>query len=234
MSIVRLESVTKEFTSQNQRNFAVRDISLAISPGEMVLLLGPSGSGKTTLLTLMAGLIKPTCGEVVLFDRNIEEYSPRMLQRLRAERLGFVFQNFLLIDTLTVLENIALVVQFAGRSRKEAHHRAHELLEQLHILHLAHNVPTELSQGEKQRVAVARAIVNHPDLIIADEPTASLESKQGFEIIDLLHQYADEYNKSVICASHDLRIVEYADRVLEMQDGSVVKSEIIHEPFTTL
>jgi putative ABC transport system ATP-binding protein len=137
-------------------------------------------------------------------------------------RIGFVFQTFLLLDALDVLENIALVCRFASRSKVESRRRATELLRRLHIEHLAAKSPKTLSQGEKQRVAVARAIANDADLILADEPTASLETKQGFEIIRLLHGYAAQENKCVIVASHDLRIVEYADRVLRLEDGMLL------------
>jgi putative ABC transport system ATP-binding protein len=157
-----------------------------------------------------------------VFSEDIESYSPRELQRLRAQRLGFVFQNFLLIDSLTVLENVALVLRFAGKSKSAARKQAKRLLEELYIAHLAEKYPARLSQGEKQRVAIARAIANDADLILADEPTASLESKQGFEIIQLLHLYAKEWNKCVIIATHDLRIVDLADRVLRLEDGAIV------------
>jgi putative ABC transport system ATP-binding protein len=206
---------------------AIRDISFTAQRGELVLLLGPSGSGKTTLLTLIAGLIEPTSGIVELFGKNIQQYTSKELQHLRASRLGFVFQNFLLLDALTVKENVALVTQFNGTSKKQGRKRTSEILQELHIVHLAQKYPTQLSQGEKQRAAIARALVNHPDIILADEPTANLESGQGFEIIRFLHDYVKKQNKCVIVASHDLRIVEFADRVLRLADGRVVSEEII-------
>jgi putative ABC transport system ATP-binding protein len=223
--VVQLTGVSKIFGVNEHKTAAVRDARLQASTGELVLLLGPSGSGKTTLLTLIAGLIKPTSGKVALFGRNIESYTPGQLQQLRARRIGFVFQTFHLIDSLTAIENVALILRFAGRSRIEAKRRARRLLGQFHIEHLAWKFPATLSQGEKQRVAVARAIANGADLIIADEPTASLETKQGFDIIRLLHQYAKEHNRCVIVASHDLRIAEFADRVLRLEDGILTYRE---------
>lgn len=217
--VVQLSNVTKLFGTNEHKTSAVRNVSLRASSGELVLLLGPSGSGKTTLLTLIAGLIQPTSGTVSLFGRNIERYSSNELQRLRAHSIGFVFQTFHLIDSLKVIENVALVLRFAGKNRTEAKRRSQRLLHQFHIENLAKKFPVTLSQGEKQRVAVARAIANDADLIIADEPTASLETKQGFDIIRLLHEYAKEENRCVIVASHDLRIVEFADRVLRLEDG---------------
>ncbi len=222
-SVVRLDGVSKIFGSNGNRTAAVRNISLEACSGELVLLLGPSGSGKTTLLTLIAGLVKPTSGTVSIFGMNIEDYTPKELQRLRAMRIGFVFQTFHLIDSLNVLENVALVLRFAGKTRAKAKRHAKDMLERFHIEHLFRKFPANLSQGEKQRVAVARAIANQAELIIADEPTASLESKQGFDIIQLLHQYAQEENRCVIVASHDLRIVEFADRVLKLEDGIITQ-----------
>jgi putative ABC transport system ATP-binding protein len=220
--LVRLVDVTKTFGLNEHTTTALHGVSLQAFPAELVMLLGPSGSGKTTLLTLIAGLVQPTSGVVSLFGTDIGCYSRQELQKLRALRIGFVFQTFLLLDALDVLENIALVCRFAGRSRAESRRRATELLRRLRIEHLAAKSPKTLSQGEKQRVAVARAIANDADLILADEPTASLETKQGFGIIQLLHGYAAQENKCVIIASHDLRIVEYADRVLRLEDGMLL------------
>jgi putative ABC transport system ATP-binding protein len=223
---VHLEDVTKIFGTNSNKTIAVKNISIHASPGELVLILGPSGSGKTTLLTLIAGLLKPSSGIISLFEKNIGDYSSKELQNVRARRIGFVFQNFLLIDSLTVIENVALVLRFAGRKRMDAINYAHRLLSQLQIVHLWKKFPNEISQGEKQRVAIARAIANDAQLIIADEPTASLETKQGFEIIQLLHQYAKKCNKCVIVASHDLRIAEFADRVFHLNDGQILNNSI--------
>ena len=221
---VTLVDVSKIFGRNGRKTVAVDKISFDSRPGEMVLFLGPSGSGKTTLLTLIAGLLPPTSGEVVLFGKTVERYSIRDLQLLRARQMGFVFQTFQLIDALTAEENIKLVLHFAGHQKQTATEKAGKLLRQLHIDHLADKLPTEMSQGEKQRVAVARAIANDPELILADEPTASLESTQGFEVIRLLHQYAKEYQRCVIVASHDLRLAEYADRVIRMADGRLTET----------
>ena len=217
--VVHLAGVSKRFGFNGTETVAVQKVNFQASSGELVLLLGPSGSGKTTLLTLIAGLIRPTSGRVSLFGRSMESYACGQLQQLRARKVGFVFQTFHLIDSLTVTENVALVLRFAGKSRAEAKIQAERLLRRFHIEDLAGKFPTTLSQGEKQRVAVARAIANGAELIIADEPTASLETSQGFEIIRLLHQYAKDENRCVIVASHDLRIAEFADRVLRLEDG---------------
>lgn len=221
--IIELIDVSKVFGTNSQMTTAVRDVSLSLSAGELVLLLGPSGSGKTTLLTLLAGLIKPTEGSVRIFGEDVERYSEQELQRLRARRLGFIFQNFLLLESLSVLENIMLVMQFAGTRRSSCRSAAFNLLRQFGIDRLATRIPSELSQGEKQRVAIARAIANGAELIIADEPTASLESSQGLEIIELLRRLAKEERRCVVVASHDLRLVQFADRVVRLRDGEIAK-----------
>ena len=222
---VRLSEVSKVFGTNGYSTFAIRDASISVWPGELVLLLGPSGSGKTTLLTLMAGLLKPTTGSVWLFGKNIEDHSDESRQLLRAHKLGFIFQNFLLIESLSVLENIMLVLKFAGTPKEEGLATAHRLLREFGIEHLASRLPHRLSQGEKQRVAIARAIANGAELIIADEPTASLESRQALEIIQLLKRMAKEGNRCVVVASHDLRLIAHADRVLRLHDGSIEPAE---------
>lgn len=221
-NIVELVNVSKIFGSNEHKTAALQQVSLQASLGELLLLLGPSGSGKTTLLTLIAGLLKPTQGTVLLFGRNIESYSAKELQQMRAAKIGFIFQTFLLIDSLTVLENVGVVLRFTGKTRNEAHHQARRLLNQFRIGHLAQKFPRTLSQGEKQRVAVARAIANGAPLVIADEPTGSLESKQGFDIIQLLQDYSKKQSRCVIVASHDLRIAEFADRILRLEDGMLL------------
>ena len=221
-SVVRLSNVSKIFGANENKTVALQNVSLDASSGELLLVLGPSGSGKTTLLTLIAGLLKSTSGTISLFGKNIESYSAKELQQIRAKRIGFIFQTFLLIDSLTVQENVGVVLRFAGETKKEANRQALLLLEQFHVEHLAKKFPRTLSQGEKQRVAVARAIANEGDLIIADEPTGCLESKQGFEIIQLLKSYSRDQNRCVIVASHDLRIGEFAKRILRIEDGMLL------------
>lgn len=227
-SVVQLSNVSKVYGSNEKKTVALQNVSLCASDGELLLVLGPSGSGKTTLLTLIAGLVKSTSGIISLFGRNIESYSPKELQKIRAKRIGFIFQTFLLIDSLTVRENVGIVLRFTGKTRNEARHQSMRLLEQFHIEHLANKFPQTLSQGEKQRVAVARAVANEGDLIIADEPTGCLESKQGFEIIQLLKAYSRDQNKCVIVVSHDLRIGEFADRILRMEDGTLFINHATH------
>lgn len=223
--VFELRDVTKEYRSDGQATCAVRGVTLQGYRGQLILLLGPSGSGKTTLLTLAAGLIRPTCGETVLFGRNVDLYSTMELQKLRADRIGFVFQNFLLIDPLTIEENVEMVLSFGDCEKNDKTREVLRLLKLFGVEHLARKFPPNLSQGEKQRVAVARAIANDPDLIIADEPTGSLETKQGSQIIQFLHKLAREEMRCVAVASHDLRLVEYADVVIQLQDGEILSGD---------
>jgi len=217
--VSRLIGVSKTFQGFNREARVLKDIDFAIFPGELVLLLGPSGSGKSTFLTILAGLQPPTSGEVWLFGKELQAYTQATLQELRAAKLGFIFQTFHLIDALTALENILLVMKFTHKNDKLALIRAKELLEQFGILYLIDAYPRTMSQGEKQRVAIARALANNAQLIIADEPTGSLATDQGMEIVLLLSNLAKKENRSVILTSHDQRIIPYADRVLFLQDG---------------
>jgi putative ABC transport system ATP-binding protein len=166
--IVQLENITKVYTTHTENYAAVRDINFKAERGNLILILGPSGSGKTTLLTIMAGFLKPSAGEVHLFGKNIDDYSPRELQRLRAERIGFVFQTFLLIDTLSVYENIALVNNFILNKPRKSGEKIFAAMERVGIARLSRKRPVELSHGERQRVAIARAFMNSAELLIAD------------------------------------------------------------------
>jgi len=221
-NIVSIRNVTKSYKINEHSSVGVKDINFDAKPGELVLFLGPSGSGKTTLLTLIAGLLQPSEGSISLFDKNIENYSNVELQKLRAEKIGFIFQTFLLIDALNALQNIELVLKFASKSKREATRAVKNLLTELQIEYLADKLPGTMSQGEKQRVAVARAIANNAELILADEPTASLDAANGLIIIKLLHNYAAKNNRCVIVVSHDLRLKEYADRIIYLEDGRII------------
>src|SRR5215218_3167803 len=186
-STLSVEHVTKRFGAGETEVVAVRDVSLSVEPGEVVLIMGPSGSGKSTLLSMLGALLKPTEGEIRLGDEVLSALSENRLPSVRLRQFGFIFQDFNLLSALTVLENVALVA--------------------------------ELSGGEKQRVAIARALINDPTLILADEPTANLDSSIGHEVMRLLRHIAKEQYRSVIIVSHDARIKDIADRVLWLEDG---------------
>lgn len=232
-NIVDLKRVSKIYEAKANKTNALYEINFSAKRGELLLLLGPSGSGKTTMLTIIAGFNRPTEGIVYLFGKDINNYTQSELQLLRAEKIGFIFQSFLLIDALTVYQNVELVLRFSPSNRLNSKRNALDALSRVGILHLAARTPLELSHGEKQRTAIARAFANNADLLIADEPTASLETKQGEEIITLLHSYASEFKKCVIVASHDLRLKTLADKIYNIENGSIVNLEIplkeIHE-----
>lgn len=215
----RLINVTKIYSRTGGDTTALHQVSFEANSSELVLLLGPSGSGKTTMLTIMAGLQEPTYGGVYLFGRQLQQFSTKELQQIRASRIGFIFQTFCLLDSLNVIDNILLVMRFAQINKAEAQQRATEFMERLGIRHLMKAFPVTLSQGEKQRVAVARALVTGADLVIADEPTGSLATQQGMQIVDFLHNSCKTEGRCVVIASHDERISKYADRIFNLRDG---------------
>jgi putative ABC transport system ATP-binding protein len=229
--IAQLMGVSKIYQGQGRETSALKDISFQAYPGEVILFLGPSGSGKSTFLTILAGLQGPTSGEAWLFGQRIREYSAAELQKLRASRIGFIFQTFHLIESLNAMENILLVMRFNHINKKDANRRAIHLLERFGIEDLIRAYPRTMSQGEKQRVAVARALANNASLIIADEPTGSLATEQGMNIVSLLRKSAKTENRCVIIASHDQRIADYADRVMFLKDGELCKLHDTYIPF---
>ena len=214
-----VEQITKRYGSGATEVIAVRDVSLAVAPGEVVLIMGPSGSGKTTLLLMLGALLKPTAGTIRLNGVVLSALPEQRLPDIRLRQFGFIFQDFNLLSALTVLENVAIVAELAGLGRAAARNKAMALLTELGLGERVRFLPEKLSGGEKQRVAIARALVNDPALILADEPTANLDSKIGREIMRLLQRIAREQRRSVVIVSHDQRIKEIADRVLWLEDG---------------
>lgn len=219
-AIMQVEHVTRRFGSGETEVVAVRDISLEVLSGEVVLIMGPSGSGKTTLLSMLGGLLRPSDGRIRIGDAELTDLDESRLPDVRLQRIGFIFQDFNLLSALTCLDNVALVAQLSGLSRQEARQRAVDLLEQLGLDHRLNFLPETLSGGEKQRVAIARALINQPNIILADEPTANLDSHHGHETMRLLRRIAKEENRSVIIVSHDQRIKDIADRIFWLEDGA--------------
>ncbi len=222
---LKITNITKRYGSGATEVTAVRDVSLTIAPGEIVLIMGPSGSGKTTLLSMLGALLKPSEGAIQLNGEIISVLAEKRLPSIRLRYFGFIFQDFNLLSALTVLENVAIVAELAGVKRSMARKKACELLILLGLGERLNFLPEKLSGGEKQRVAIARALVNDPELILADEPTASLDSKIGQEIMRLLRRIAKDQGRSVVIVSHDQRIKDIADRVLWLEDGQIREME---------
>jgi putative ABC transport system ATP-binding protein len=216
---LHVSHLTKRFGTGDTEVVAVRDLSLDVSPGEVVLIMGPSGSGKTTLLLMLGGLLKPTEGTIRLDSLELSALSESRLPDVRLRNFGFIFQDFNLLSALNVQDNVAIAAELTGVGRKAAVKKAISLLTELGLGHRLRFAPEKLSGGEKQRVAIARALVNDPALILADEPTANLDSGHGREIMRLMRDIATERGRSVVIVSHDQRIKDIADRVLWLEDG---------------
>ncbi len=219
MSTLQVADVSKRYGSGTTEVIAVRQVSLSVAPGEIVLIMGPSGSGKTTLLSMMGALLKPTEGEIQLNGDVISALAESRLPDIRLKQFGFIFQDFNLLSALSALENVAIVAELGGMKSGPARKKAADLLSGLGLGERLNFLPEKLSGGEKQRVAIARALVNDPTLILADEPTANLDSRIGHEIMRLLRGIAKEQGRSVVIVSHDQRIKNIADRVLWLEDG---------------
>jgi putative ABC transport system ATP-binding protein len=217
--ILEFKSVSKVYQTGDVSYTALREINLVVSEREVVVLMGPSGAGKTTFLTIAGALMRPTSGRVLIAGRDITELDERKLPQVRQEHIGFIFQNFNLLEALSALQNVELVMAARGTTGKVARARAQELLSIVGLDDRQRNTPNMLSGGQKQRVAIARALANNPDLILADEPTANLDSRRGHEIMETLRMIAKELGKTVVAVSHDLRIRQLADRVLWLEDG---------------
>jgi len=218
--IIELSQVHKLYDTGKLQVHALRGVDLCIERGEFVAIMGPSGSGKTTLLEILGCLSNPSSGRYRLGGRSVEQIDADGLARLRGEEIGFVFQSFNLLPRLSVLENVELPLTYRGESRRERRRRAKEALERVGLGHRARHRPNEISGGERQRVAVARALVNRPSLLLADEPTGNLDTKTGNEILGLLEAAHAEGN-TVVLVTHDPRIGDKARRHLTLLDGQI-------------
>jgi putative ABC transport system ATP-binding protein len=219
---ISLQQVSKVFHQGTQTIRAVDQVSLDIMTGEFIAITGASGSGKSTLLHLIAGLETPTSGSVAVTGTALSEMNDAQLSELRLRTIGFVFQFFHLLPTLSAQENTALPLLLAGRSPQQAAERATQVLAWVHLNSRRGSRPSELSGGEMQRVALARALANDPPIILADEPTGNLDSHSGSLVLDLLYRSCKDMRKTLLLATHDRAVVERADRIVELQDGAVV------------
>jgi len=220
---VGVSNISKIYGSGKVAVAAVRAANFNCQSGTVTAIMGPSGSGKTTILSILGLLLKPTSGTVTVLGKDVTALDERKLPQLRRANIGFIFQAFNLFSSLTVLENVMVALQIQKVGRAEAPELARLTLERVDLVQRAGFYPRDLSGGEKQRVSIARAIAADPPIILADEPTANLDSKTGLRIVDLLYHLAEERGKTVVVVSHDLRLQEHVNRVMWMEDG------VIHE-----
>lgn len=228
-ALLQVRDVSKVYGTGHTAVTALDSATMAVDQGEFVALLGPSGSGKTTLISIIGGLLAATSGTVTLGDIDVTSLSKRELTKFRAERVGFVFQSANLVPFLTARENLLYVATLVKTPKKAAQQRADQLLEELGLADRAKNLPEQLSGGERQRVAIGRALMNDPDLVLVDEPTAALDTALGRQVVQLLRREIKDRGKTGIMVTHDLRMVEYTDRVFEILDGHLTHVE---EPST--
>lgn len=218
---ISVRNVAKDFPVGDDKIRVLHDINVDVNAGELTYLVGESGSGKTTLISIIAGILYPTEGRVQVFDTEIYDLSDNDLVKFRLANIGFIFQQYNLIPTLTAAENAAIPLIADGMKRDAAVERSRVLLDKLNIANQADKFPRQLSGGQQQRVAIARALVHEPRLIVCDEPTAALDAKSGRRVMDLLREVALAEDRAVIIVTHDNRIFDLADRILAMEDGRI-------------
>ncbi|NHJ49450.1 MAG: ABC transporter ATP-binding protein [Asgard group archaeon] len=231
---MKTSNLWKIYNNEQISTTALKNISLDIEQGSIVAIVGPSGSGKSTLLHLLAGLDKPTIKgeqELIINNESLLNRSENWLAEFRASNIGFILQFFGLLDTLTALENVMIGAYFGKKGRKQMQQLAKEALIAVGLAERLNHFPSQLSGGEKQRVAIARALVNKPNIVFADEPTGNLDSQSGTEILSLLKRLNRDYGITVLVISHDPKVREYVDRVLELVDGEIVTDICTNEKF---
>ncbi len=218
-AVLSTQEVTKVYELDDQQITAVDHVSIDLYAGEFVALVGPSGSGKTSMLAMIAGLLTPTSGEICLGGEELGQMRESQRTRVRREKIGFTFQANNLVNFLTALENVELMLRMNSRYDNEGQQRSADLLERLGLEDRLHSLPSQLSGGQRQRVAIARSLIHEPQLVLADEPTASLDTTLAYQVVETFAALVHEQNRAGIMVTHDLRMVRYCDRVIEMEDG---------------
>lgn len=218
---ITIRGVTKQYVEGAAGTLALAGVDLTVSRGEVVLLMGPSGSGKTTLLSIMGCILRPTSGQVLLEGKDVTAMSEKQLPAVRLQHIGFVFQGFNLFPTLTACENVELTLKLKGVHQRRAKDEARSLLEQVGLGGKYDAFPSDISGGQKQRVAIARAIAGSPEVLLADEPTAALDTHSGKNIVEMMTAMAHKDNRAVVIVTHDSRLEPFADRIVRIEDGRV-------------
>jgi len=221
---IETRSIVKTYDSDFGTIYAVNEVSLQVKPGEFVALVGPSGSGKTTMLSILASLLQPTAGQILLDGQDIRQMNDAERVALRREKIGFTFQANNLLPYLSAVENVELMLRLNNRLDKAGRLRARELLARLGLGERLNNLTGQLSGGQQQRVAIARALIHNPSLVLADEPTANLDTERAFQVVETFAGLIHEQQRAGIMVTHDLRMCAFVDRVLQMQDGKLVSS----------
>ncbi|MBC1492455.1 ABC transporter ATP-binding protein [Listeria booriae] len=216
-----MQNISKNYQDGEQVVEVLKNVSLEVKQGEFVAIVGPSGAGKSTFLSIAGALLTPTSGEITIGGQALSSLSTKALTRVRLEKVGFIFQGANLIPYLNVKDQLLVIAELAGHRNSEAKQRATQLLEELGLSHRANQYPEKLSGGEKQRVAIARAMMNNPDVILADEPTASLDAERGYSVVQMIAQEVKRNNKVAIMVTHDERILDLVDRVVRIEDGQL-------------
>lgn len=220
MSILKVKNLIKEYGKGDARVVAINDVSFEVEKGEFIVMIGPSGSGKSTILHSLAGLEKPTSGSIFLYDKDISKMSKKDITILRRRKIGVIYQFYNLIPTLNVVENMCLPIELDGRKVDED--KLNKIIDFLNLKERINHLPSELSGGQQQKVAIGRALLMNPEIILADEPTGNLDAKSSNEIIELLKKANKEYNQTVILITHNLEIAKQADRIIEIKDGKII------------
>ena len=226
---IAVRNLTKVYGTGSTAVHALHEVSLDVYSGEVLLLMGPSGSGKTTLLSIMGGILRATSGSVLIHQHEIIGLTEKELPRLRRKYIGFVFQGFNLFPALSAGENVAIALDIRGIYGREAHGRAVAALERVGLGEKFNALPADLSGGQKQHVAIARALIGDPTIILADEPTAALDAHSGATVLEMLSQLAHEHGRAVVIVTHDHRTLAYADRVVYVEDGTIREQRMAGE-----
>ena len=219
---LQLKNISKTYKDGDSENTVLNNISINVKPGEFVAIVGPSGSGKSTFLSIAGALLSASSGEIIIGDTNLSEKDKKGLADIRRNQIGFVFQSHQLIPYLKVIDQLKLIPQLSkNKNKKEVNDYANKLLKDFGLEHRLNHYPSKLSGGEKQRVAIARALMNHTDIILADEPTASLDGKRGREVVTMIKDEIKKYNKAALMVTHDERVLDLVDTIYRIENGNI-------------